>query len=201
MNQLKTRLQALSLLDRALGAMTDAELEAAVETIPDDHRESLDQICGARDGGFTDPAARTLAIRATAARSRLNGGLESISTVLCDVCLAECIELLGDHSDSPTEEQLLEVTPKLIETHGLAMVRLMMAGSIAGEAASTDMLSRLLKHDETLGLPPEEREEVALLPAPQADADVKAKRKALKEQRQAAARASREQQLRARHRV
>src|SRR5687768_13701109 len=95
---MKNRLQALNLLDRALGAMTDEELEALVATLPDDHREALDKICGAREGGFEDPAARTIAIRSTAARGRMNGTLEQVTTVLTDVCLAECIEKLGDNS-------------------------------------------------------------------------------------------------------
>ena len=81
MNQLKTRLQALSLLDRALTAMSDEELATLVASLPDDHRTALDKLCGARDEeGFTDPAARTLAIRSTAARGRMNGGLEQITT-------------------------------------------------------------------------------------------------------------------------
>ena len=68
MSQLKNRLQALSLLDRAFAALTDAEIEALVASLPDDHRDAIDQICGAKEGGFDDPAARTLALRATAAR-------------------------------------------------------------------------------------------------------------------------------------
>jgi hypothetical protein len=149
MNQMKNRLQGLTLLDRAFTAMTDDELETLVASLPDDHRTALDEICGAREGGFTEPSSRTLAMRATAARGRLNGGLEQITTLLCDPCLADCIEALGDHSENPTEDELLEAAPALIEKHGVATVRLMMAGSVAGEAAASVALTRLLKHDET----------------------------------------------------
>ena len=45
MSQLKTRLQALSLLDRAFASLTDDELEALVASLPDDHREAVDEIC------------------------------------------------------------------------------------------------------------------------------------------------------------
>ncbi len=146
MTKLKTRLQALSLLDRALAAMTDEELSALIERLPEDHRKALDKIAGARDeDGFSDPASRSLAVRATAARGRMNGGLEQITTILCDPCLAQCIEALDDHADNPTEEQLKEVTPALIEAWGVATVRMMLAGSIAGEAAASVMLTRLLK--------------------------------------------------------
>lgn len=199
MNQMKNRLQGLTLLDRAFTAMTDEELETLVTSLPDDHREAIDSICGAREGGFTESSTRILAMRATAARGRLNGGLEEITTLLCDQCLADCIEALGDHSDNPTEAELLEAAPALIEKHGLATVRMMMAGSIAGEAAASVALTRLLKHDDTLALPPVEHEDVAVLPPPKADDDVKAKRKAAKAAKQAEARARREQRTRARH--
>ena len=202
MSQLKNRLQALSLLDRALAATTDEELSALVDELPEDHRKALDKIAGARnEDGFEDPASRNLALRATAARGRMNGGLEQITTILCDPCLAECIEALGDHADNPSEEQLKEVTPALVEKWGVSTVRMMLAGSIAGEAAASVMLTRLLKTDEELALPPEPPRETVLLPAPQADDELKAKRRAAKEAKQAEARARREQQLRAKHRV
>jgi hypothetical protein len=200
MNQMKNRLQGLTLLDRAFTAMTDEELEALVASLPEDHRKALDEICGARDEeGFTEPATRTVAIRSTAARGRLNGGLEQITTLLCDPCLADCVEALDDHADNPTEDELLDVTPALIEKYGLATVRLMMAGSVAGDAAASVALTRLLKHDETLALPPVEHEEVTVLPPPTADEEVKAKRKAAKLAKQAEAKQRREQQERARH--
>jgi hypothetical protein len=201
MSQLKNRLQALSLLDRAFAALTDAEIETLVASLPDDHREAVDQICGAKEGGFDDPAARTLAMRATASRGRMTGQLEQLSTVVTDPCLAKCIDMLGDNSDNPTEPQLLEVTPTLIEEFGIGATRLMLASSVAGEAAASAMLTRVLKHDDTLALPPAEAVATTLLPAPQADADLKAKRKAAKEKKQAEARARREQQLKAANRA
>lgn len=200
---MKNRLQALSLLDRALLAMTDAELEALVATLPDDHRATLDRICGARDeGGFDDPAARTLALRATVARGRMTGALEQVATILTDPCLADCIEQLGDHSDNPTEAELAEVTPGLTERHGLATVRLTFAASVAGEAAASVVLTRLLKHDEVLALPAREAEpEAPVVLTREADDETKARRKAAKERKQAEAAQRREQQARARSRA
>jgi len=200
MSQLKIRMQALSLLDRAFAAMTDEELAATVATLPDDHVAAVDELCGAREGGFIDADARVVAMRATVARGRMNGGLEQVSTLITDPCLAKCIDALGDHSDDPTEEQLLEATPALVEEFGLAIVRVMLASSVAGEAAASVMLTRVLKHDPTLALPPVDRTDVEVLPARTADEDTKAKRKAVKERKQADARKAREQQLKARHR-
>ncbi len=200
MSQLKNRLQALTLLDRAFAAITDDELAAIVATLPADHVAALDELCGAREGGFTDVAARNIAVRATAARGRMSGELEQISTLVCDPCLEKCIDLLGNNSEDPTEDQLLKVTPKLIKEFGLPSTRLMIASSIAGEAPAREMLARLLKHDEKLALPPVEWAPVATLPARTADDEIKAKRKATKEHKQAEAKARREQQLKARHR-
>lgn len=199
MSQLKNRLQALTLLDRALSALTDAELEALVASLPDEHRGAVDEVCGSTDG-FTDPAARTLAMRAAAARGRMNGTLEQLATLLTDPCLAKCIEMLGDASDNPSQDELLAVTPALIEEFGLGTTRLMLASSVAGEAAASAMLIGVLRHDDTLQLPPAERAEVTVLAPRSADDDTKAKRKALKERKQAEAAARRAQQQKARHR-
>lgn len=198
---MKNRLQALSLLDRALATMTDDELDALVAALPDDHRDALDKIAGAREGGFETSAARNLAIRATAARGRMSGALEQLATVLTDPCLADCITQLGDHSDNPTEEQLAEVVPGLVERHGLATVRLTLAASVAGEAAAAVMLTRLLKHDEVLAIPRETAEAPVVVHTKEIDDDVRARRKAAKERKQAESRARREQQAKARNRV
>jgi hypothetical protein len=201
---MKTRLQALAQLDRALAAMTDDELEALVATLPDDHRKAIDRLAGARDDEFSDPAARTLAIRGTAARGRMSGGLEQLTTILTDPLLAEFITELGDDADNPSEERFLEVAPALVERHGIAAVRLTMAASVAGEAAAAAMLSRLLKHDPTLALPPRDEAPeptVYVKPVdPNRDAVVE-RRRASKAAKQEAARQRREQQARARNRA
>lgn len=198
---MKNRLQALSLLDRAMATMTDAELEALVATLPEDHVAALDKLAGARDGGFDDPAGRTVALRAAVARGRMSGALEQIATVLTDPCLAEIITELGDASDNPTEDELQAVLPAMIDKHGLATVRLTLAASVAGEAAASVMLTRVLKHDEVVGLPPAPEATAPVVLAREADDETKAKRKAAKERKQAEARARREQALRAKNRI
>lgn len=198
---MKTRLQALSLLDRALLAMTDEELETLVSSLPDDHRGAIDTLCGAREGGFEDPSARIVAIRSTAARGRMSGLLEQLATVLTDPCLADCITALGDASDNPSEEQLQAVVPALVETHGVATVRLTFAASVAGEAAASVLLIRLLKTDPVLALPAPAAPAAPTVLVNEADAETKAKRKAAKERKQAEARARRQQQAKARNRA
>ena len=48
---MKTRLQALGLLDRAIRETTDEELTAVVDALGDDHREAIERIVG----GEVDP--------------------------------------------------------------------------------------------------------------------------------------------------
>lgn len=198
---MKQRLQALSLLDRAFTAMTDEELEAAVASLPEDHVAALDRIAGAREGGFEDPSARTLALRAAVARGRMTGTLEEVATVITDPCLADCITALGDSADNPSEEELQRVTPGLVETHGLALVRLTYAASVAGEAAASVTLIRLLKHDPVLALPAAPPPPAPDVLVREADDETRARRRAAKERKQAESRARREQQLRARNRA
>ena len=144
---MKERLQALGLLDRALAATTDAEIEALLAALDDDHREAVERLAE----GITP-----VAIREAAAKGRVNGTLEGIAVVLADACLADCIEQLGDHADNPTSDQLREVLPGLVERHGLACTRLMLATTVVGEAPASAIVRDLLKHDDDVKLPPME---------------------------------------------
>lgn len=198
---MKNRLQALSLLDRALGAITDDELEALIASLPEDHVGAIDQIAGAREDGFDDPAARTLGIRAAVARGRMSGAMEQIATVVTDPCLADCIKVLGSASDNPSEAQLQEVIPGLVERHGVATLRLTLAASIAGEAAASVVLTRLLKSDEVLALPPAPEPAAPVVLVNAVDHETRARRKAAKEHKQAGSRQRREQQLKAKNRI
>ncbi len=183
---MKTRLQALGLLDRALAATTDDEIEALVTALDDDHREAVERLAE----GLT-PAA----IREATTKGRVNGTLESIAVVLADACLADCIEQLGEHSDNPTSDQLREVLPGLIERHGLACTRLMLASTVVGEAQASAIIRDLLKHDDDVKLPPMEPRPIPPIVETQhgsaAEREaLKAKRREVKLRRQAEARAA-----------
>jgi hypothetical protein len=196
-NQMKTRLQSLGLVDRALAATSDEELEALVAGLGDDHREAVERLV---DG--TEPSE----IRAGAAKGRLNGTMESLVMVLTDACLADCIEQLGDHADNPSTDQLTEVLPGLAERHGVPVTRLMLASTVAGEAPASAIIRDLLKNDELVKLPPAEPKPVTpITQTPAVDDDerkaLKAKRREMKERRQAEARARREQSMRDRGKV
>jgi hypothetical protein len=195
---MKTRLQALGLLDRSIRATSDDELTAVLETLDDDHREALERLI--------EGEATPTAIRETAAKGRINGGMESVALVLTDASLADCIEKLGDHADHPTSEQLREVLPGVVERHGLAITRVMLASTVAGEAAAADAIRDLLKHDDLVKLPPEEPRPIAPVVTPDDTesperAALKAKRLEARRRKSEEAAQRREQSARARGRV
>ncbi len=150
-------------------------------------------------------SADTELVRDAVAKGRMDGTMESLALVLTDACLADCIEALGDNADFPSSDDLREILPDLVETHGLGITRLMLASTVAGEAPAAAIIRDLLKHDELVKLPPAEpRPTTPALRKPQVDdaerAAIKARRKELKKQKQEAARARREQAERDRSR-
>src|SRR6187551_3447815 len=124
-NQMKNRMQALGLVDRSFKAATDDELTAAIEALDDDHREGLESFVDSLDAD---------GVRAAVKAGRIDGGMEAIAAILTDVCLADCIKELGDHSENPTTDELKDVLPGLVERNGVSNVRIMLAATVAGDA-------------------------------------------------------------------
>ena len=157
MNTAKAHIAGIALLDRAFTHLPDDDLEALLTTLPEDHVVALRRMAHqAADGDNEELEGRELvdALRATATKGRMNGNLERIAGVVSDPCLADCIEQLGDKADLPTEDDLLEVAPGLVERHGVGVVRVMLAAAVAGEAPASPGIIHILKHDEVLALPP-----------------------------------------------
>lgn len=196
MNQTKNRMQALGLLDRSFKAATDDELTAAIEALDDDHREALEPFVEA-----TTPEG----VRAGVRSGRINGEMEAIAAIISDLCLADCIKELGDHSDNPSTDQLKEVLPGIVERHGVAITRIMLAATVAGEAPASAIIRDLLKSDELVALP--KAEEVTIAPlidtakrSPEEQAAIKAKRAEAKAAKKQADRARKAQSAAARNR-
>ena len=203
MNQMKTRLAALNLLDRALNALTDDELRTMIDGVPED---AAGPLASAIDVPETADVDAVPALRLAASRGRVNGMLEQLSILLCEKCLDDCIAKLGDESDSPSEDRLREVSHELVETHGVGAVRLMLASSVAGEANASAACVSLLKTDDVLKLPPppppRNYGKSAVVATESGDtterAAIKERRKEEKRRKQAEATARREQSARAR---
>lgn len=196
MSNIKTRLAALSLLDRALAEVPDVDLAAKVATLQEEHRDALTKLAGETGVG---------AVREVIRSGRMNGGMEQVALITSDSVLEDVIEALGDHAEHPSEDQLAEVLPGLVERNGLAFTRVMMASAVCGEAPASAALVSLLKTNDLVKLPPAEPKFVAT--APLAAADDTPERQALRDARkekkkaeQAAAATRKAQQLAARGR-
>lgn len=194
-NHVKNRMQALGLLDRAIKAASDDELDSAIEALDEDHREGL--------AGVVDGELNANAVREAVKTGRIDGGMEAIAAILSDACLAECIEELGDHAENPSTDELREVLPGIIENHGLAVTRIMLAGTVAGEAPASAIIRDLLKHDDELALPKAEDPTFApILDTSKRSADeqaeMRAKRAEAKQAKKEAARARKAQSIAAR---
>ena len=194
---MKNRMQALGLLDRSFKAATDDELAAAIEQLDDDHREGLES--------FVDEVTPA-GVREGVKSGRIDGGMEAIAAVVSDLCLADCIEQLGDHADNPSTDQLKEVLPGIVERHGVAVTRIMLASTVAGEAPASAIIRDLLKSDELVALP--KADEVTIAPlidtkkrSDDEQAALKAKRAEAKAAKKEAERARRAQAAAARNRA
>jgi len=183
---MKTRLQSLGLLDRAIRETSDEELAAIVAGLGDDHREAVERLV---DGDEANPDA----IRDAVHKGRMNGAMESIAMVLTDAPLADCIEKLADHADNPTSEQLKEVLPGIIERHGLSVTRVMLASTVVGEAAASNVIRELLKYDDMVKLPKEEPRRIVPAAEPAEEAAPDPEREALKAKRAEAKRRKQEE--------
>jgi predicted thioesterase len=108
------------------------------------------------------------------------------------------IEALGDRSQDPSHDDMIEVLPNVIETHGTPLVTAMLAGYAASDAPCRPVMRELLENDERFAI----GEEVALeeLASAAVSAPVVVDEKALevkREQRRAAKEAKREAELKA----
>ncbi len=176
-------MQALGLLDRSIKAATDDEITSGIEALDDDHREGLES--------FVEGDLDVDSLRAGVKAGRIDGSMEAIAAVLTDAALAQCIEQLGDNADNPSTDQLKDVLPGVIKDHGLAITRIMLAGTVAGEAPASAIIRDLLKNDDELALPKvDEVQSAPVLDTSKRSADAQTE---LREQRKAAKAAKKEE--------
>lgn len=203
MNQAKTRLVALSLLDRAFRKLEDAELLGLYQALDEEGQDAVQHIAGVK-GDDPDDATLLSAIRTTAAKGRISGDLERLSLVLTDDCLTDCIDALGNAADDPSEGQLLDALPGVVEKHGLTATQIMLATVVCGEAVASPVIVRILKTNDDYKLPPAEAITTAPVVLEKEDTPervaLREQRKARKAAEQEAARRRREQAAKAKKR-
>jgi hypothetical protein len=111
----------------------------------------------------------------------------------------DTVEALGSRSEDPTREDLLEVLPAVIDTHGLTLVTLMLAGYAASDAVCRPAMREILETDDrfVIGEPIELEARPELAPKPEPKLD-KAALEAKREQRKAAKETKRAAEIRER---
>ena len=105
----KDRIARLALLDRAFGLVSDDELVAMLDALPEEAATAVD---GFATSAAPDAADRIAALRTTATKGRMNGNLERITNTISAICLGDCVEALGDNADLPSEDDLRDVIPQ-----------------------------------------------------------------------------------------
>ena len=184
------------MLDRAFRLLPDEKITALYGALEEEAQDAIQHIAGVKGDDLAMPELIG-AIRACVQKGRINGDLERMALVLTDACLSDCIEALGDNSDDPSEDNLREVLPGVIEKHGLPTTQVMLASVVTGEAIASPIITRLLKHDDAWKLPPAPVVTTAPVVLTKEDdperAALKEQRKARKAAEQEAARRRREQ--------
>lgn len=197
MNEVKNRLSALSMLDRAFRRLPDEQIANLFESLNEESQAAVRLVASVVDEDL-EMSALIEAIRVSVAKGRINGDLERMALLLTEQCLVDCIAALGDNSDDPSEENLREVLPAIIEEHTLPVTQVMLASVVTGEATASPRITRLLKHDDDFKLPP--APVVIMAPPPPLKVD-DAERLALKEQRKIRKAAEQEQARRRRAQI
>ena len=143
----KEHVLRLALVERELRAVTDQEIRKLAKTVPAEVQQWLCTLSGSTDDSV-DPEG----LRGAMKRGRMKGVPDRVSTALTDVCLTDCIEQLGEKSDHPSVDDLLAVTPGLVERHGKTVTRLMFASAVLSEAPAGNAIVKVLKTDPTLAV-------------------------------------------------
>ncbi|MGB7052980.1 MAG: hypothetical protein WBG41_15560 [Acidimicrobiales bacterium] len=135
-----------SLLAAALSKVEDANLRGAVDhlgTQPGIPRAVLNAANALR---------RSRRVGATVVRPPYRTVLPYLATVVADECLARTIEVLGDHSDDPSREQLLEAVDTVRESFSDAIVGVMLASVAANAMPASDLCFEIATTDARFGL-------------------------------------------------
>lgn len=74
------------------------------------------------------------------------------AAVLSEPCLAAVIEVLGEHADEPTRDQLLEAVDAVGTDYDDVTVALMLASVADGDMAASDLCFTVLDTEERFGL-------------------------------------------------
>ncbi len=90
-------------------------------------------------------------------RAQYRVALPYAAAVLAEPCLAAVIEVLGDHADDPTRQQLLEAVDSVGDEFDDETIAVMLASVADGDMAASDLCFTILDTDERFGVTDWER--------------------------------------------
>jgi hypothetical protein len=85
-------------------------------------------------------------------RAQYRPALPYVAAAIADPCLTRTIEVLGEHSDDPTREQLAEALDAIGDSFSDVTVAVMLASVADGEMPASDLCFDILANDERYGL-------------------------------------------------
>jgi hypothetical protein len=85
-------------------------------------------------------------------RAQYRPALPYVAAAIADPCLTRTIEVLGEHSDDPTREQLVAALDAIGDSFSDVTVAVMLASVADGEMPASDLCFDILANDERYGL-------------------------------------------------
>jgi hypothetical protein len=74
--------------------------------------------------------------------------LPYVSAAMADACLTRTIEVLGDHSEDPTREQLLDALDQVRDTYSDVVIGVMLASVADGDMPASDLCFQIATTDD-----------------------------------------------------
>jgi len=136
-----------------------ALVRAAVARV--DRDEMHRALARTHEASFQAPKAVTNALNAlrkhrdpvsVVTRPQYRAALPYLAAVLADDCLSRTIEVLGDHSDDPTRDQLLDALDQVRESFADVTIGVMLASVADGQMPASDLCFEVADGDERFGL-------------------------------------------------
>jgi len=158
--------------DRARSAMVRAavagvgadELKAALALTVDPRFQAPKAVANALNAlrKHRDPAS-------VVARPQYRAAVPYVAAALADACLTRTIEVLGDHSDDPTREQLLDALDQVRSSFTDPTIAVMLATVADDDMPSSDLCFEIVAGDPRFGLTEVSDEETVTDPPRPAD--------------------------------
>jgi hypothetical protein len=143
-------------LERLLGsllALDDETLRLALATMSETNRAEVGTALQLPKAAMHLGDALVPLVRRKARASSPQRQL-SVAFAVSDLVNDTTIAALGDRSDDPSRDDMLEVLPGVIERHGVPLVNVMLAAYAASEAPCAAVFAELLDTDERFVIAP-----------------------------------------------